>query len=384
MKYLYISALLSLSLTCQANAASPYLEKVLDYRPAPGQFINEIPEYEEGDTEADIIRKAQESICSAKMPGMISLGAFGGYVVVAFDHPVVNVPGQYDFKLYGNSFYTDPTAASAEPGIVMVSVDENGNGLADDTWYELAGSAYRDPETIHNFSLTYYRPAADKVAEPDSDIPAIIDRTYIRYTTNQESKKEGYITRNTSHTQPYWPQWIKADTLTFTGTCLPNNVVTPATPTGNYVTKPFEWGYVDNEPNNTCKGFNIEWAVDAEGRPVALSKVDFIKVYTAECASAGRLGEESTEVTGGEDLHPDATPGSVCEVEAADFAFLGCYRGTLHLRASVPDRARIYTADGRLAETFTIEPGQNVVDMTHLPAGLYILKAAGCSRKFIR
>ena len=39
--------------TCETRAEirSPYMTKVLEFRPAPGQFINELPEYEEGDTE---------------------------------------------------------------------------------------------------------------------------------------------------------------------------------------------------------------------------------------------------------------------------------------------------------------------------------------------
>ena len=32
-------------------AYSPYITKVYEYRPAPGQFVNELPKYTEGDTE---------------------------------------------------------------------------------------------------------------------------------------------------------------------------------------------------------------------------------------------------------------------------------------------------------------------------------------------
>ncbi len=111
---------------------SPYIAKVLEYCPAPGQFVNEMPLYEEGDTYADMLKKAEESI-SGTNDVMISLGAYGGYVTFAFDHTVVNVPGERDIRIWGNSFYelTDPTrpGGSAEPGIVMVSYDTNCNGL---------------------------------------------------------------------------------------------------------------------------------------------------------------------------------------------------------------------------------------------------------------
>ena len=36
---------------------SPYIARVYEYNPAPGQFVNKMPEYEEGDTYADMTRK---------------------------------------------------------------------------------------------------------------------------------------------------------------------------------------------------------------------------------------------------------------------------------------------------------------------------------------
>jgi hypothetical protein len=78
--------------------------------------------------------------------------------VVGFDHPIVNVPGEYDFKALGNAFTN-----SSEPGIVMVCQDLNKNGQpdADEPWYELAGSEYNHSQTVHNYEITYYRPEPD-------------------------------------------------------------------------------------------------------------------------------------------------------------------------------------------------------------------------------
>ena len=133
----------------ESVAYSRYITEVYEYRPAPGQFVNIMPLYEEGDTEEDMCRKARESI-SGTNDIMISLGGYGGYVTFGFDHTVVNVPGQKDFKILGNAFYADanpnPSApdsgGSCEPGIVMVSIDQNNNGLPDDEWYELKGSEF--------------------------------------------------------------------------------------------------------------------------------------------------------------------------------------------------------------------------------------------------
>ena len=41
---------------------SPYITRVYDYCPAPGQFVNEMPRYEEGDSYADMLQKAEECI----------------------------------------------------------------------------------------------------------------------------------------------------------------------------------------------------------------------------------------------------------------------------------------------------------------------------------
>ncbi|MDE5784952.1 MAG: cell surface protein, partial [Duncaniella sp.] len=166
---------------------SPYISKVYEYCPAPGQFVNEMPLYEPGDTYSDILQKCEESI-SGTNDIMITLGAYGGYVTFGFDHTVINVLGQKDFRIWGNAFYelTNPEArgGSAEPGIVMVSYDTNCNGLPDDEWYELAGSEYYKPSTLHNYSITYRRPAPGHIPEEDED-GYLDDLTYIPWTDSQ-------------------------------------------------------------------------------------------------------------------------------------------------------------------------------------------------------
>ena len=163
-------------LTLGANADnSPYMAKVYDFQPAPGQFINTLPEYLPGNTKEDMIAKVEQrlvkyfddedSVWVYNPKQMISLGGYGGYIVFGFDHPVINVPGEYDFKIEGNAFQADQSSTaggSSEPGIVMVSQDLNHNGIPDDPWYELAGSEYNNPRTQHNYVITYYRPDEDK------------------------------------------------------------------------------------------------------------------------------------------------------------------------------------------------------------------------------
>lgn len=301
-----IFTLISLSVALMASSASPYLYKVYEFVPAPGQFVNEMPEYEDGDDAESMNAKVEEQICGDKMPGMISLGAWGGYVVVGFDHPVVNVIGEYDFKIYGNAFKSNQASdgGSCEPGIVMVSYDENGNGIPDDTWYELAGSEFGKSTTIQDYELTYYKTPADHVVVPHEKDAHISDIQYIRWKDNKDNV--GYIMKNVFHSQSYWPEWIEGETMTLKGARLPDNGEDKSGNGTNYFLSFFEYGYVDNKPNSDDPGFKIDWAVDENGNKVILPAIHFIKVYNAINQSCGWLGETSTEVCGGEDLHPEA------------------------------------------------------------------------------
>ncbi|MGN1246706.1 MAG: PKD domain-containing protein [Muribaculaceae bacterium] len=380
MKKLIFGTLFAMAMM-PAFAASPYLSRVLEYCPAPGQFINELPEYEQGDTRETMLAKVAENLCGEERPGMISLGGFGGYVIVGFDHPVVNVAGEYDFKLFGNAFAAESAAAggSCEPGAVMVSVDANGNGLPDDEWWELAGSEYAKPTTKHGYEITYYRPADEHVADPDPTNSAITDRKYVRWTTNDADEAEGYIQKVTFHTQPYFPQWIDADELTFSGTRIPNNAELR---NGTYFLSFMDYGYVDNRPNNSDPGFNIDWAVDAEGNHVQLSHIDFIKVYTAVNQQCGWIGETSTELSGGLDLHPDA---AVEAVTSDDNALRVKVRGDeAEIIAASDCEAAIYSASGVMMQRLKLNAGTNSVALTKMPSGVYVLKTSHLAVKFLK
>lgn len=323
-------------------ANHPWLTRVYEYRPAPGQFINTLPVGRVGDSMDSVLARCEASICgridttitvirgveytlidTVWAESMISLGGYGGYVIVGFDHPVVNMHG-YDFEIQGNAFVSDREShgGSSEPGIVMVGVDADGNGVPSDgdKWYELAGSEYNHPSTQHDYTITYYRPDENKQRTPSHTDPFLNDTTYIRWTSNDvdPDSTSGYMSRNTYHNQPYWPLWLQGEeTLTFTGSKLRCNAIDLGGNDGNsyYVQYFFDWGYVDNLPNNPSltpgdsfynPGFKIDWAVDEQGHHVNLTHIDFIKVYNALNQYCGWTGETSTEVAAGIDFHPDA------------------------------------------------------------------------------
>lgn len=301
-----------------AEGATAYITKVLDFMPAVGQFTNTMPEYVEGDTRETMNQKVLDAIGN-NANGMISLGGFGGYVVVGFDHTIENVAGKRDFRVLGNAFYAAanpdsnaPEGGSCEPGVIMVAYDANKNGVPDDNeWYEIAGSAHEDPTgelwyakavengnnvaTHFNYEITYHRPTK----EPETDEEML---TYIPWKDNLGN--EGYKVKNVFHDQCYFPLWAEGDKITFKGTCLPQNAIDESGMGSYFVLYKFRYGYADNEVNAADDAaIDIDWAVNDKGQRVNLPGVDFIKIYTGVNQENGWLGECSTEVTGVEDLH---------------------------------------------------------------------------------
>jgi len=274
-------------------AQSPYLQAVDEYVPAPGQFVNTLPVTTADDTPQTVAQKCTEAIAgdyTSQSHGMITLGAWGGYVTFHFDHPVANVPGERDFAVFGNAFENN-----AEPAIIWVSVDRNQNGMPDDEWYEIKGSEYDNAATIHNYELTYTY-SGEKQA--------------VAWTDNQDNS--GSISRNKYHKQEYFPLWLTSKgTLTLTGCRLPDNASQVDNGEGGlmWILPAYEYGYADNQPNSNREGCSVDlsWAVDSKGQSVTLPYVDFIRCQNAMNQTCGSIGETSTEIIGAEDLHPDAT-----------------------------------------------------------------------------
>ena len=241
--------------------------KVIEYTPAPGQFINENMDCT---TQDEACRWAQERLDEEKY---VSLGAFGGYIIVRFGKSIG------DFAIKGNSF-VQPSGGSNEPGIVYVMADSNHNGKPDDgKWIELRGSDSESEQTIRNYAITYYRP--DEPKQP------------VRWTDNLgNSGQVNYV--EAFHSQDfYYPLWIKSATYTLSGTCLPSHSVEE---NGRWNHTPYGWGYADNTGSDTTD----KWTEFSLNNAIGTipSKIDFIKVQTGVNAQAGALGEISTEVCG--------------------------------------------------------------------------------------
>jgi hypothetical protein len=247
----------------KATAANAF-----DYIPAPGQFIN----YQIGSTKAKALQDLQNALngSSASM-----IGAYGGYWIVGFDHSVKNETGKADLKITGNAF-----AGWSEPGIVWVMQDENGNGLPDDTWYELKGSETGKKETKQRYAITYYKP---KTTGSD-----------VLWTDNQG--RTNTVDYNGFHSQAYYfPMFITEDYYTLVGTCLESGIFSAG---GIVYARDLPWGYVDNYNSDSSRPMNEFWiedAIQADGSSANLKHIDFVKVHTGMAGKGAAVGEISTE-----------------------------------------------------------------------------------------
>ncbi len=272
--------------------------KVVEYRPAPGQHIN---------IEANGTPQAAHNM-SANENSSVSLGSFGGYIVLQFINPCGNDPENpygIDFTIFGNAF-----KGSSEPGVIWVMNDKNHNNIPDDTWYEIAGSQYFHGSTIKQYQITYFKTETRNVEWQDN------------------LGQAGIIKANSYNMQEYYPvpayfPDYPQDSVVFNGTLMAANInrSNPA----EFKIEPLDFGYADNHPKK--QGFNpaipdnpysqevegaggdpvdISWAVDSFGNYVDLQSVSFVKIATGYLQDLDWLGEASTDVSNIVDVEPNA------------------------------------------------------------------------------
>jgi hypothetical protein len=275
-----------------------YISEVLEYKPAPGQLINTMPWG---------VPSAATTLVGG-VEGNLSLGAFGGYVVFKFDQAVENHPDNpygVDFIIFGNA-----NSTWSEPGIVSVMKDENGNGLADDTWHELAASDHFFNSTIRSYEVTYTNPGGG-IAE---DVP---------WTDNLGGS--GYIFANTFYSQPYYPLIDSFPAVGLIQQPYSGTTIVPFVDSSGVFVNSYNrtFGYADNLPRKIAPwtrpdnpytveienaggdAFDISWAIDTSGNYVDLDIIHFVKVHTGVLADGGLLGELSTDLRGAVDVSPD-------------------------------------------------------------------------------
>lgn len=276
---------------------------VIEAVSGPGQYTN-VSYYD-----FESLVGAYGSMTNTAIPSrntLVSLGSFGGYVILGFSKPIYNDsrnPYGVDFSIAGNAMKPIQKGMWSEPASVMVMRDDNGNGLPDDTWYELAGSDYWWSTTRRNVSAKY---------DDSGNLPAA--KGTVTYTLSDGKRGAIYGNFPTKNFYPLAPDNIYGDgTLALEGSML-TGVYDMRCPAYVGANRALAFGYADNHvaqkdlctPHNpyyvdengaVADGFDISWAVDKDGNYVDLDRIDFIKIYNATGDMCGTLGESSAEIS---------------------------------------------------------------------------------------
>jgi len=285
------------NVTNETKNYNPYITSIFDFDPAPGMFANDV--YKDGFKKEDVVRTALGRINETNVGYQLDLGGFGGSIIVGFDHTVVNVPGQNDFKIYGGDL-TDKANPPA-PGIIYVAYDKNGNGKPDeDEWYEIIGSQHTKANTIKNFKITYHKKAVGVPVVVSGPNDMFSDREHIFCENNSP---ETYYMPKSKSKKEYYPLWATQTSVTYEGTKLNVDFVTarPGQTTLWNFTPP-EWGYA----NAVNPDIDIDWAVDKNGNKANLPGINFIKVVNCVSEPMGLCHQQSsmaTKFAGAGDLH---------------------------------------------------------------------------------
>ncbi len=290
--------------------AGDFADAVVAYRPAPGQLIN-TSFY--GDPSRALGPPVGGGTITPDNSKLVSLGGFGGSITLRFVPAVEDDPANpfgLDAIVFGNALYAggNPNRRFAEAGVIEISLDENGNGLADDAWYLIPGSHLPDPPAQAVQSqpwdadagtptppsvLAWYPAPPNFIGWPATyattgfRLPSLFETQVITNPNGPAAPLEGI--RGYADLTP---------TLILGDTDADNIVEAPSIDPAQFYTSPDNPFAVGVSPGSGGgDAFDIRRAVDpATGLPGRLDRFDFVRVTTGVNFVAGALGELSTEI----------------------------------------------------------------------------------------
>lgn len=265
-----------------------------------------------------------------------------------------------DFIVYGNAFKGNPEAAGVQvsnDGVNWYTLAGSRHYMSDTKWNQnisyikiatanttIGGKSFAKAGIY--VSTDFAAPSSDNASDVDAAV-ALATWTGIPQLTGSTYPKT--YTTDTPAAAAWWPEyasnenygnvwnignavngvsWLRngtAEAITYTGvTTVEDDMVVlnegaTAAPTQAEMTDVYQWGYADVRVNGSQygtvvnnpyaaapstdagaggDGFDLSWAVKADGTPIALSSVRYVRVYSAVLFSAGVFGETSAEVCG--------------------------------------------------------------------------------------
>ena len=322
--WMLATSLVALACYWPAHADDPFATRVVEYSPAPGQFVN-VAEF--NDPSNALGPPSGAGTFEADNSSVVSLGGFGGSITLAFDHTVEDHranPLGLDAIVFGNAYFVANHVNRhwAECGHIEISLDVNRNGLADDPWYLVPGSHILDATQFT--SQTWDADTSDAAYPPSN--PAWIPpeftgskETWSSWAYRLPSAPfDAPVLTNplglNSESEGVFGYADFAPTLMLGDWDADNTIEDPTAAADQFYTVPDNPFTVGIDPGTGGgDAFDITWAVDPETwQPADLPGFDFIRITNAVNHIAGALGESSTEI----DAVADARPGLLGDADA--------------------------------------------------------------------
>lgn len=340
-------------------AASPFATGVISFEPAPGQFVLD-PLF--NDPVEALGAPVGGGTLQPNNGSVVSLGGFGGFVVLGFDERVMDDaanPFGLDCIVFGNASFVQGLAYRrwGEAGVIEISRDDNNNGLADDTWYLIPGS-HIDPSQAQLTSQTWDDATADATYPPPDAAWLPPGQAGMWTTSAYELPPDPFANLVVEH--PLGPSAMAE--ITFGYADMTPTLLLGDTNGDNVVDAPnalAEWFYSRPDDPMTVgitlgsgggDAFDIAWAIDPQtGQPANIDGFDFIRISNGVNALASIFGEKSPEI----DAVADASSGQLGDVDGDgdihrdDTAYLlDCLLGPSAPAPSVPCTVVDFDQDG--------------------------------------
>lgn len=265
-----------------------------------------------------------------------------------------------DFIVYGNAFKGNPEAAGVQvsnDGVNWYTLAGSRHYMSDTKWNQnisyIKIAAANTTIGEKSFakagiyvSTDFAAPSSDSASAVDAAIsaaswtgvPQLIGNTYPKtYSTDtpaaaawwpEYASSENYGNVWNIDNAVNGVSWLRngtAEVITYTGvTTVEDDMVVlnegaTAAPSQAEMTDVYQWGYADVRVNGSQygtvvnnpyaaapstdagaggDGFDLSWAVKADGTPVSISSARYVRVYSAVLFNAGIFGETSAEVCG--------------------------------------------------------------------------------------
>lgn len=316
-----------------AGEPNPFATRVIDYDPAPGQFVQDELF---NDPARALGPPIGGGLTAADNTSVVTLGGFGGSITLGFDHTVLDDPRSpmgLDAIVFGNAFRAGSANRRwAECGVIEISRDDNGNGAADDAWFLIPGSHITDPPH-QGSTATWDDNVADGTHPPANPtwIPphrsgtwmtGAVTLPHIPFAAPLVINPNGAsaLDEGIHGYADYSPTLLLGD---WNGD---NVIEDPAAAPGEFYTIPDDPLVVGVSPGSGGgDAFDIAWAIDPVTLlPAGLDGFDFIRITNGVDFVDPFLGEKSPEIDAVADVSP-LPPGDTDEdrdVDLLDYAAL--------------------------------------------------------------